>query len=92
MKGLKRLFASSKGWAMMVALTNLTLINLVGMDPDVARTLSIAVITLSGLYIVGTAYEDGKKGHQTRYSFDYFKDDDTTKTVATKQGGKNETA
>lgn len=61
MKGFKRLFSSSKGIAAMIALQTVMLVNLIGLDAETAQTISYSVVTVMGLYIGGTAFEDRGK-------------------------------
>lgn len=61
MKGLKRIFSSSKGLAAVIAILGIVTVQVLGMAPDVAQTLSISIGSLAGLYIAGTAWEDAGK-------------------------------
>ena len=61
MGGLNRIFTSSKGVAAVVAVVGIVLVNVLGMAPDAALTLSVSIGTMAALYIGGTAWEDGNK-------------------------------
>lgn len=68
MGGMKRLFKSSKGMAAMIALQTVIMVQFLGLDPEIAKTISFSVVTIMGLYIAGVAYEDGKKGREVSHS------------------------
>ncbi len=58
MGGIKRILSSSKGIAALGALLLVVLTQVVGLPESMASTMATSVLTLAGLYIVGTAVDD----------------------------------
>jgi len=58
MSGIKRLLGSSKFWTALASVAGVILIQALGMDEKTANAISMAIVTLGGLYIIATGVED----------------------------------
>ncbi len=58
MKGILRIARSSKGMTALMSIVGIVLINVLKVEPEMAKTLTGAIITLAGIYIVSSAAED----------------------------------
>ncbi|HUU55458.1 MAG TPA: hypothetical protein VMY87_11120 [Armatimonadota bacterium] len=58
MSGILRLLHSSKFWTAIGAVAGVVLTEALGMDEKSAGAIVTALITLAGIYILGTAGED----------------------------------
>jgi len=62
---MERLLKSSKFWAAVVGLVVVILTEIAGVSEETAKQIQVAVLTLIGIFIGGTAIEDAAKKLKT---------------------------